>query len=152
MEKIASFKVDHTLLEPGIYLSREDGDIKTWDIRMRRPNCGNYLPNATIHTIEHLVATYARNSRYKDGVVYFGPMGCRTGFYLLTRGLTDAEVLELTKQCFEFVTTFSGKVPGATLEECGNCSDHDLSSAKWNAKAYLETLEMIPVWKMRYDA
>lgn len=86
MERIASFCVDHTRLDRGIYLSRQDGDVLTWDIRMKKPNQGDYLSTGAAHTLEHLFATYARNSQYQDGVIYVGPMGCRTGFYLLTRG------------------------------------------------------------------
>ena len=93
MERIASFCVDHTKLDRGMYLSRQDGDVLTWDIRMKKPNHGDYLSTGAAHTLEHLFATYARNSQYKDGVIYVGPMGCRTGFYLLTRGLTPAEAL-----------------------------------------------------------
>ena len=96
MERIASFCVDHTRLERGMYLSRQDGDVLTWDIRMKKPNQGDYLTTAAAHTLEHLFATYARNSAVKDGVIYVGPMGCRTGFYLLTRGLTPAQALQLT--------------------------------------------------------
>ena len=101
MERIASFCVDHTKLQPGMYLSRQDGangEILTWDIRMKQPNKGSYLSPAAAHTLEHLFATYARNSKYSSGVVYVGPMGCLTGFYLLTTGLTPAEALDLTRQ------------------------------------------------------
>ena len=91
MERIASFCVDHTKLDRGMYLSRQDGDVLTWDIRMKKPNQGDYLTTGAAHTLEHLFATYARNSAVKDGVIYVGPMGCRTGFYLLTRGLTPAQ-------------------------------------------------------------
>ena len=94
MERIASFCVDHTRLERGMYLSRQDGDIITYDIRMKKPNGGEYLAVPALHTIEHLFATYARNSRYGSGVVYVGPMGCRTGFYLLTRGLTHQQAYQ----------------------------------------------------------
>ena len=94
MERIASFCVDHTKLDRGMYLSRQDGDVLTWDIRMKRPNHGDYLSTGAAHTLEHLFATYARNSAFQDSVIYVGPMGCRTGFYLLTRGLTPAEALE----------------------------------------------------------
>ena len=93
MERIASFCVDHTKLDRGMYLSRQDGDVLTWDIRMKKPNHGDYLSTGAAHTLEHLFATYARNSAFRDGVIYVGPMGCRTGFYLLTRGLTPAEAL-----------------------------------------------------------
>ena len=103
MERIASFCVDHTRLDRGMYLSRQDGDVLTWDIRMKKPNHGDYLSTGAAHTLEHLFATYARNSQYKDGVIYVGPMGCRTGFYLLTRGLTPAEALSLTVESFRFM-------------------------------------------------
>lgn len=103
MERIASFCVDHTKLLPGMYLSRQDGpngEILTWDIRMKRPNQGQYLSPAAAHTLEHLFATYARNSAYSHGVVYVGPMGCLTGFYLVTIGLNDGEALELVRSAF----------------------------------------------------
>ena len=100
MERIASFCVDHNTLVPGMYLSRKDGDVLTWDIRMKTPNKGSYLSPACAHTIEHLFATYARNSKWSEHVIYVGPMGCLTGFYLLTRGLTDAEALALTQESF----------------------------------------------------
>ena len=106
MERIASFCVDHTKLDRGMYLSRQDGDVLTWDIRMKKPNQGDYLTTGAAHTLEHLFATYARNSACKDGVIYVGPMGCRTGFYLLTRGLTPAEALALTVDSFRFMAAF----------------------------------------------
>ena len=111
MERIASFCVDHTKLDRGMYLSRQDGDVLTWDIRMKKPNHGDYLTTGAAHTLEHLFATYARNSAFKDSVIYVGPMGCRTGFYLLTRGLTPAEALELTVESFRFMAAFEGDVP-----------------------------------------
>ena len=106
MERIASFCVDHTKLLPGMYLSRQDGEngeILTWDIRMKQPNKGSYLSPAAAHTLEHLFATYARNSKYSKGIVYVGPMGCLTGFYLLTIGLTPAEALDLTRSAFAWM-------------------------------------------------
>src|SRR5699024_9942670 len=103
MERIASFCVDHTTLLPGMYLSRQDGEVKTWDVRMKRPNQGDYLSPAAAHTIEHLFATFARNSRFGDHVVYVGPMGCLTGFYLLTQGLTDQQALTLTTEAFAWM-------------------------------------------------
>ncbi len=111
MERIASFCVDHTKLGRGMYLSRQDGDVLTWDIRMKKPNHGDYLSTGAAHTLEHLFATYARNSQYKDGVVYVGPMGCRTGFYLLTRGLSPAcnsnsVELHIANMLFECCTNF----------------------------------------------
>ena len=110
MERIASFCVDHTKLDRGMYLSRQDGDVLTWDIRMKKPNQGDYLSTAAAHTLEHLFATYARNSAFQDGVIYVGPMGCRTGFYLLTRGLTPAQALELTVESFRFMAAFEGAI------------------------------------------
>ena len=135
MERIASFCVDHTKLDRGMYLSRQDGDVLTWDIRMKKPNQGDYLSTAAAHTLEHLFATYARNSAFQDGVIYVGPMGCRTGFYLLTRGLTPAQALELTVESFRFMAAFEGAVPGASEVECGNYRDMDLPAAKAEAAA-----------------
>ena len=100
MKRITSFSVDHTKLQRGMYISRIDGDVTTYDIRMKVPNAGDYLSNGALHTFEHLFATYARNSKYADGVIYVGPMGCRTGFYLLTRGLTNEQVIELCQVGF----------------------------------------------------
>ena len=141
MERIASFCVDHTRLERGMYLSRQDGDVLTWDIRMKKPNQGDYLTTAAAHTLEHLFATYARNSAVKDGVIYVGPMGCRTGFYLLTRGLTPAQALQLTVDAYRFMADFEGTVPGASEVECGNYRDMDLPAAKAEAAAMLPVLE-----------
>lgn len=152
MERIASFCVDHTTLDRGMYLSRRDGDVLTWDIRMKKPNQGDYLSTAAAHTLEHLFATCARNSRYKDGVIYVGPMGCRTGFYLLTRGLTDAEALALTVDCFRFMAEYEGPVPGASEAECGNYRDMDLPAAKAEAAAMLPVLEGLTPEQMRYQA
>ena len=141
MERIASFCVDHTKLDRGMYLSRQDGDVLTWDIRMKRPNHGDYLSTGAAHTLEHLFATYARNSAFQDSVIYVGPMGCRTGFYLLTRGLTPAEALELTVESFRFMAGFEGAVPGASEVECGNYRDMDLPAAKAEAAAMLPVLQ-----------
>lgn len=152
MERIASFCVDHTTLDRGMYLSRRDGDVLTWDIRMKRPNQGDYLSTAAAHTLEHLFATCARNSRFKDGVIYVGPMGCRTGFYLLTRGLTDAEALALTVECFRFMTEYDGPVPGASEAECGNYRDMDLPAARAEAAAMLPVLEHLTPADLRYKA
>ena len=150
MERIASFCVDHNTLVPGMYLSRKDGDVLTWDIRMKTPNKGSYLSPACAHTIEHLFATYARNSAVKDGVVYVGPMGCRTGFYLLTRGLTPAQALELTVESFRFMAAFEGAVPGASEVECGNYRDMDLPAAKAEAAAMLPVLEALTENDLHY--
>ena len=150
MERIASFCVDHTTLDRGMYLSRQDGDVKTWDIRMKCPNHGDYLSTGAAHTLEHLFATYARNSAYSNGVVYVGPMGCRPGFYLLTRGLTDAQVLELTVDSFRFMAGFEGEIPGASEVECGNYLDMDLPAARAEAAAMLPVLEALHPDQLHY--
>ena len=153
MERIASFCVDHTTLLPGMYLSRRDGaegEILTWDIRMKQPNKGSYLSPAAAHTLEHLFATYARNSAVKDGVIYVGPMGCRTGFYLLTRGLTPAQALQLTVDAYRFMADFKGAVPGASEVECGNYRDMDLPAAKAEAAAMLPVLEALTAEDLHY--
>ena len=150
MERIASFCVDHTTLDRGMYLSRQDGDVKTWDIRMKRPNPGDYLSTGAAHTLEHLFATYARNSAYSSGVVYVGPMGCRTGFYLLTRGLTDAQGLELTVDSFRFMAGFEGEIPGASEVECGNYLDMDLPAARAEAAAMVPVLEALHPAQLHY--
>lgn len=150
MKRIQSFCVDHTKLKRGVYLSRQDGDIMTWDVRMKEPNKGSYLSNGSIHTIEHLFATYARNSRYSEGVIYIGPMGCRTGMYFLTRGLSDAEVLDCIKESYRFMKDFKGEIPGAKIEECGNYKDHDLPACNRDAAEFLEVLEQLTPADMRY--
>ena len=152
MERIASCCVDHTTLLPGIYLSRCDGAVITWDIRMKRPNQGDYLSPAAAHTIEHLFATYARNSRYGDHVVYVGPMGCLTGFYLLTQGLTDAEVLDLTTEAFSWMAVYDGPVPGASERECGNYRMMDLPAARAACAEMLPVLKQLDADHMRYKA
>lgn len=150
MERIPSFSIDHTRLEKGIYLSRQDDDVKTWDIRIKEPNHGDYLTNGVAHTIEHLFATYARNSQYKHGVIYIGPMGCRTGAYFLTRGLSDQEVLDCVRESFRFITTFEGEIPGAKEPECGNYLDHDLEGCRIEAAKYVEVLDKLTVEDMQY--
>ena len=134
MKKIASFTIDHTILPKGIYLSRVDGDVDTFDIRMRKPNVEQVLTNGSIHTIEHLFATYVRNTKYSDNVIYFGPMGCRTGCYFLTRNLEKSIVIDLIKEAFDFIASYEGEIPGASEIECGNYRDHDLKQAREDAK------------------
>ena len=150
MQRIPSFSIDHTRLERGLYLSRQDDDVKTWDVRIKEPNHGDYLTNGVSHTIEHLFATYARNSEYKAGIIYVGPMGCRTGAYFLTRGLTDQQVLDCVRESFRFITTFEGEIPGAKEAECGNYLDHDLEGCKVEAAKYLEVLDKLTVDDMKY--
>ena len=141
MKRIASFTVNHNTLNPGVYISRIDGDITTYDMRFVKPNTPPFLPNPVMHTIEHLFATYARNSEYADNVIYFGPMGCRTGFYFLTRSLSDGYSINLIKEAFQFIADFWGVVPGASPKECGNCLDHNLAQAKEESKAFLKIIE-----------
>ena len=141
MKKIASFTVDHDTLERGIHISRVDGDVITYDIRMKIPNGGDYLQNAALHTFEHLFATFARNSKFEKSVIYVGPMGCRTGFYLLMRDdVSRDEVTSLVKDTFAFVADFEGVIPGSSRKECGNYLDHDLDGAKAIAREMLEVL------------
>ena len=141
MEKIASFTVDHTKLLRGMYISRIDGDVVTYDIRTRRPNVEEVMENGAIHTVEHLFATFIRNSEFKDNIIYFGPMGCRTGFYFLTTGMTHAQALSLTKDALAFIESFEGEVPGVSAVECGNYRDHDLEGAKKEAADQKEILK-----------
>ncbi len=131
MKKIASFQVNHDTLTKGMYISRVDGDVVTYDIRMKLPNGGDYLPNGAMHTFEHLFATYARNTGKGESIVYVGPMGCRTGFYLLVRdSIAHGEAVELVKDSLDFVAVFEGEIPGTKKEECGNYLEHDLQGAK----------------------
>lgn len=141
MEKIASFTVDHTKLKRGIYISRVDGDITTYDIRAKIPNGNDYLDIKATHTIEHLFATYFRNSEIKDDVIYFGPMGCRTGFYLLVRNAQHKKVIELINKALQFTVDFQGEIPGVSEIECGNYLEHDLEGAK------RECQKLIPIYK-----
>jgi len=131
MERIASFSINHDVLLPGIYTSRVDGDVVTYDIRMVRPNCGEYVSNEALHTIEHLFATYVRNGPHSAQVVYVGPMGCRTGLYLLVRdSLSPREAIALAAETMEFIAAYQGEIPGATPRECGNAAEHSLPQAK----------------------
>lgn len=161
MEKIASFTVDHLTLEPGLYVSRVDRDpatgavVTTFDIRLVAPNREPVMNTAEVHTIEHLGATYVRNDpAWTSRVVYFGPMGCRTGFYLVVFGeVTSCEVLPLVRGLFAFVADFEGDIPGAAPEECGNYLDQNLPAASWWARRYLtQTLEVIDDAHLAYSA
>jgi S-ribosylhomocysteine lyase len=150
LRKIASFQVDHRKIGPGMYLSRTDGDVATYDIRMKKPNAGSYLENGALHTIEHLFATYARSSESSEKVVYVGPMGCRTGFYFLVRGLGPAEAVELVRESFAFIASYEGPIPGASEAECGNWREQDLAGAREEAGAYLRTIESWTAEKLDY--
>lgn len=141
MDKICSFTIDHDILTPGLYISRSDANVITYDIRTRRPNVGNYMSNAVMHTIEHMFATYVRNSSYADKVIYFGPMGCRTGFYfLMLDTVGPTEVISLVREAFDYIRNHTGNVPGAERKECGNYLEHDLQGAKEEAESMLTVL------------
>ena len=144
MEKITSFTIDHTRLLPGLYVSRKDnvnGNIlTTFDIRMTRPNFEPVMNTAEIHTIEHLAATFLRNHKdYKDKVIYFGPMGCRTGFYLILAGDYDSkDIVPLMKELYDFMAEYKDEVPGASARDCGNYRDMNLPMARYLARKYYD--------------
>ena len=141
MEKIASFQVNHDTLKRGMYISRVDGDIVTYDLRMREPNKPPFIENGALHTLEHLFATFARNSAYADSVIYFGPMGCRTGCYFLLRdSVSGDEAISLVREILEQIQNFRGDIPGAAPSECGNWKEHDLEGARKEAAAYAVVL------------
>ena len=157
MEKIPSFTIDHIRLERGIYVSRQDGVggevVTTFDVRMKEPNREPVLSPSAIHTIEHLAATFLRNHPvWADRIIYWGPMGCLTGNYLIVRGnLTSADILPLVKETFAFVADYEGEVPGATARDCGNYLLMNLPEARWEARKYLdEVLEKISDENLNY--
>ena len=156
MEKITSFTIDHIKLQPGLYVSRKDRmgseTITTFDLRVTKPNDEPVMNTAEVHTIEHLAATYLRNnSTWKERIVYFGPMGCRTGFYLLVWGdLSSRDVLPLVTDCFRFVRDYQGEVPGASAKDCGNYLDMNLSMANYWGKKYVSLLENIDESRLVY--
>lgn len=142
LRRIASFSINHDVLTEGMYVSRIDGDVITYDIRMKRPNQGDYVSNPALHTFEHLFATYARNSNFSDSVIYVGPMGCRTGFYFLLRDdVSKEDAIKLVKDSFDFIAKFEGDIPGATRKECGNYLEHDLDGARAVAVDMLKVLK-----------
>ena len=151
LTRIASFSVNHDYITEGIYVSRIDGDVTTYDLRTRVPNnCDDdYMSNLTMHSLEHLFATYVRNSEIGSRVIYFGPMGCQTGFYLLVRNSCDNETLGVVISTLEKITAHEGAVPGAKREECGNYKNLDLESAKTEAKRYLDVLRS-KSWDFKY--
>ena len=141
LKKIASFSVNHDKIREGIYVSRIDGDVTTYDLRTRVPNGGDYMDNLTMHSVEHLFATYARNGELGEQVVYFGPMGCQTGFYLLVRNADNERVLDVVKGILASIISHSTDMPGAKREECGNYLNLDLAAAKNECRRYLDILE-----------
>ncbi len=156
MEKITSFTIDHLRLLPGLYVSRKDtvgGQVvTTFDLRLTRPNYEPVMNTAEVHTIEHLAATYLRNDpQWKDRVLYFGPMGCRTGFYLLLAGdLSSRDILPLVSDCFRFVRDYRGEVPGACARDCGNYLDMNLPMANYWADRYVRLLETMDETHLHY--
>lgn len=150
MDKIASFCVDHNTLNPGMYVSRIDGDITTFDMRFIKPNTPPFLPNPVMHTIEHLFATYARNSELSNNVIYFGPMGCRTGFYFLVKGIDNQTALDLAKDVLLKCINHTGDIPGNSAVECGNWLEHDVSGANKALKEYYYLLKNSNIDNLMY--
>lgn len=152
MKKIASFTVDHDKVGKGMFVSRIDGDVITYDVRMKIPNGGDYLPYAACHTIEHLFATFARNSGVADEVIYVGPMGCRTGFYFLTRdSVSKEDAISVVRDSMKFIAEYEGDIPGVSRKECGNYLEHDLASAKEIAADMAEVLKNWDASKLMYE-
>jgi S-ribosylhomocysteine lyase len=141
VRRITSFSVDHDFIIPGIYVSRIDGDVTTYDMRTRKPNADDFMDNLTMHSLEHMFATYVRNSEIADDVLYFGPMGCRTGFYLLVRNADNARVLEVVKGVLSKIANEATEMFGAERKECGNYRELSLDAAKREAERYLNILK-----------
>lgn len=150
MKTIKSFEVDHTKIEKGMYISRTDEDIVTYDIRMIKPNTPPCLENSGLHTFEHLLATYVRNSENGKNIVYVGPMGCRTGFYMLTRDLAHDSAIKLVQNSMSYIKDFDGYIPGVSEKECGNYKDHNLNKAKTYAADMCKVLKNWDVNKLNY--
>ncbi len=140
VSRIASFSVDHDFIIPGVYISRIDGDITTYDLRTRTPNSGDYMDNLTMHSFEHMFATFVRNSEISDRVIYFGPMGCQTGFYLLVRDTDRNTVYDIIIKTLQKIKSHDGEMFGAARKECGNYKNLDLSAAKKEAERYSKSL------------
>ena len=154
MERIASFTVDHNRLCPGMYYSRRDGDIVTFDLRFKKPNTGDLLTNAEMHSAEHLIATLLRNSAHKEAVIYFGPMGCQTGFYFLfdNRLLSCEEAISLLQEVFSQAADFTGEMPGKSPAECGNYINLDVETGKAVCRFYADLIADWTVEKLSYEA
>ena len=152
MERIASFQVDHSKLVPGMYLSRRDGEVVTFDLRFKKPNTGDLLTNTEMHSVEHIIATLLRNGRAKDAVIYFGPMGCQTGFYFLfdSRKLSEADAVELVKETFAAGAAFEGEMPGKSPVECGNYINLEVSLAREQCAYYSGIIQDWTVEKLAY--
>ena len=145
IKRIASFSINHDKLLPGLYVSRIDGDITTYDLRMRRPNTDDLISNSALHSLEHLFATYIRNGALSDQIIYFGPMGCQTGFYLLVRDADNDAVLREVRLTLMRILAHEGPVFGASSRECGNYRNLSAQAAKDEAQRYLEALDARPV-------
>ena len=152
MDKIESFKVDHTKISEGMYISRIDDDIVTYDIRMVKPNTPPFLEDAGLHSFEHLFATFVRNSVYGRNIIYAGPMGCRTGFYLVVRRLPHKEAIDLVKDSMNYIASFEGDLPGNSEIECGNYLCHDVDAAKQYAQKMIPILKTWRVDNLNYDS
>ena len=152
MERIASFQVDHNQLQPGMYLSRRDGQVVTFDLRFKKPNTGDLLTNAELHSVEHIIATLLRNSKAKDAVIYFGPMGCQTGFYFLfdSAQLSGKDAVALVKEVFSAGAAFAGEMPGKSPVECGNYINLDVNLARTQCAYYSGIIRDWTVEKLAY--
>ena len=151
MKTIPSFQIDHNILKRGIYISRIDDDITTYDIRMKEPNREPVMTNSAIHTIEHIFATYVRNTEFGDNIIYFGPMGCRTGFYFLVRNLSHQQALDLIKETVKKCSEHVGEIPGTTAIECGNYKEHDKNGAVSALKKYYSLLKDYKIDNLEYN-
>ena len=154
MERIASFTVDHNVLVPGLYLSRRDGSVVTFDLRFKKPNTGDLLSNSQMHSVEHLVATFLRNSADKDAVVYFGPMGCQTGFYFLFDGdkLTNGQAIALLQAVFAQAAVYDGPMPGCSAAECGNYRNLSVEEGRACCAWYSRLIDRWTEEKLTYPA
>ena len=152
MDRIASFQVDHNKLLPGLYLSRRDGEVTTFDLRFKKPNTGDLLSNAEMHSVEHIIATLLRNAPQKDAVIYFGPMGCQTGFYFLfdSRQLTDQQAVELVQTVFAQGAAYRGEMPGKSAAECGNYVNLDVTLANAQCAYYSDVIQDWTADKLAY--
>ena len=154
MERIASFTVDHNVLVPGLYLSRRDGSVVTFDLRFKKPNTGDLLSNSQMHSVEHLVATFLRNSAGKDAVVYFGPMGCQTGVYFLFDGdkLTNGQAIALLQAVFAQAAVYDGPMPGCSAAECGNYRNLSVEEGRACCAWYSRLIDRWTEEKLTYPA
>jgi S-ribosylhomocysteine lyase len=152
MNRLKSFSIDHDFLEKGMYISDINGDITTYDIRMVKPNTPPYLETAGLHSFEHLFAVFARSGERSEDIIYVGGMGCRTGFYFITRNLTHEKAIEIVRNSMKSISEFDGEIPGATRRECGNYLDHDLEKAKSYAQDMFNVLKDWKVENLNYKA